>query len=78
MQSLQDGIQYFEEAVPIVVKALDNVAKIHPFIGSGVYDHKAQLSLTGSQSQCVLLEQLMSLRRLGKTTTTNVGFSFWR
>lgn len=34
MQSLQDGIQYFEEAVPIVVKALDNVAKIHPFIGS--------------------------------------------
>lgn len=34
MQSLQDGIQYFEEAVPIVIKALDNVAKIHPFIGS--------------------------------------------
>lgn len=33
-QSLEEGLHYFEEALPTIMDALDSVAKIHPFIGS--------------------------------------------
>ena len=34
--TIQKGVDTFTEAVPILVKALDQVAKIHPFIyGAG-------------------------------------------
>lgn len=31
-ETIQEGINTFMEAVPVLMKALDEVAKIHPFI----------------------------------------------
>ena len=31
-ESIQKGVNTFMEAVPILMKALDEVAKVHPFI----------------------------------------------
>lgn len=37
-ESIQKGVNTFMEAVPILMKALDEVAKVHPFIsGAGPF-----------------------------------------
>ena len=56
-ETIQEGINTFMEAVPVLMKALDEVAKIHPFIsGAG------SLSLLTGVPDGHHLMQLLSLR----------------
>lgn len=35
-ENIQKGVNTFMEAVPVLIKALDEVAKVHPFISGAI------------------------------------------
>ena len=43
-EAIQKGVNTFMEAVPVLMKALDEVAKIHPFIsGTSPFYHRLEM-----------------------------------
>jgi len=48
--AIEKGVNAFMEAVPVLMKALDEVAKVHPFISGMASLWICELSLTVDQS----------------------------
>ena len=51
-EAIHERVDGFMEAVPPLTKALDEVAKIHPFISGGISSHLARYRMPDEDLSC--------------------------